>query len=438
MVNCLMALSGSFAVLLILVFALGYTAIVMEGFIRVNKTASALLTGVVTWVLLAFSGHNAGGAVEVNEELGHHLSEIAQILFFLMGAMTIVEIIDLHEGFDVVTSRIATRSKRGLLWIVALATFFLSPVLDNLTTAIVMISVARKFVSDTKERWIFGGMIVIASNAGGAWSPMGDVTTTMLWIGGQISPLGIIKQLILPSLVCLLAPLVLLTFSLKGKTAERRTPVARTKGISSFDKHFVFILGMLGLISVPVFKSVTHLPPYLGILLALGVIWVATEILHRGKAHESRNLASVESALSRIDIPSILFFLGILAAVASLESAGLLKQMAGAMERHIGNQSLVVFCLGILSAVIDNVPLVAAAMGMYDMKLYPRDSLTWEFLAYTAGTGGSMLIIGSAAGVAVMGLEKIPFFWYLKKISGPALVGFVAGAAVYLFAAKVL
>ncbi|MBL8992033.1 MAG: sodium:proton antiporter NhaD, partial [Spirochaetia bacterium] len=356
---------------------------------------------------------------------------------------TIVELIDLHQGFDVVTSRIATRSKRSLLWIVALATFFLSPVLDNLTTAIVMISVARKFISETKERWIFGGMIVIASNAGGAWSPIGDVTTTMLWIGGQISPLKIMSTLFLPSLVCLLVPLVLLTFSVRGRTAERRAVKSRSTGITSFDKHFVFLLGMLGLISVPVFKSLTGLPPYLGILLALGVIWAATEILHRGKKHENRNLAgmperaagdqpSVESALSRIDIPSILFFLGILAAVGALESAGLLKALASTLDRQIGNQSAVVFCLGILSAVIDNVPLVAAGMGMYDLKLYPRDSLTWEFLAYTAGTGGSMLIIGSAAGVAVMGLEKIPFFWYLKKISGPALAGFAAGAAFYL------
>lgn len=415
-------------ILIISIFVLGYAAIALEHPLKINKAASALLTGVLVWtVFVLFSADKE----IVSEELTEHLGNLSGILFFLMGAMTIVELIDAHDGFEVITSRINTNSKRKLLWIVGFLTFFLSAVLDNLTTAIVMASMTRKLLSEKNDRMFFVGMIVIAANAGGAWSPIGDVTTTMLWIGGQITSVNIIVKLIVPSLVCLIAPLLVVSLLMKGKV-ERPSdqgPVLRT---SVFERNFIFFSGVAVLIFVPVFKTVTHLPPYMGILFGLGVLWVITELIHHQKEKEERTLFSVAQALRNIDAPSILFFLGILLAISALESTQLLERLARSMDATIGNQTLIVLCIGFLSAIVDNVPLVAAAIGMYDLRTYPADSYLWEFIAYCAGTGGSILIIGSAAGVAVMGIEKIEFIWYLKKIGWLAALGYLAGAGVYV------
>jgi Na+/H+ antiporter NhaD/arsenite permease-like protein len=415
-------------VLIISIFVLGYAAIAFEHPLRINKAASALLTGVLVWmVFILFSADKE----IVSAQLTHHLGNLSGILFFLMGAMTIVELIDAHDGFEVITSRINTNSKRKLLWIVSLLTFFLSAILDNLTTAIVMASMTRKLVAEKKDRMFLVGMIVIAANAGGAWSPIGDVTTTMLWIGGRITSTNIMLRLIIPSLVCLLTPLVAVSFLMKGKV-DRPTDQRSSLTTSAFERNFVFFSGVAILILVPVFKTVTHLPPYMGILLGLGVLWVITELIHHEKEKEERNLLSVAQALRNIDVPSILFFLGILIAIAALESTHLLDRLARIMDQTIHNQTLIVICIGFLSAIVDNVPLVAATMGMYDLKTYPTDSYFWEFIAYCAGTGGSILIIGTAAGVAVMGIEKIDFLWYLKKIAWLAAIGYLAGAGVYV------
>ncbi len=413
------------------IFILGYLAIAFEHQFKVNKAASALLTGVLCWTVYVLFSSNAD---VVSEELTHHLGNLAGILFFLMGAMTIVELIDAHDGFEVITSRITTTDKRKLLWIISILTFFLSAVLDNLTTAIVMASLCRKLIDDKQDRMFFVGMIVIAANAGGAWSPVGDVTTTMLWIGGQITSWNIIVKLILPSLVCLLVPLLILSFTMKGNATKPEKPANTIKTIPSttFERNFVFFAGVAAFIFVPIFKTITHLPPYMGILLGLGILWVITEFIHHEKDEEEKDALSVVMALRKIDVPSILFFLGILISIAALESTHILTHMAETMEANIGNTDLIVISMGILSSIVDNVPLVAAAMGMYSMDLYPTDSYLWEFIAYCAGTGGSLLIIGSAAGVAVMGMEKIDFFWYLKKVGWLAAIGYFAGIAVYI------
>lgn len=416
---------------IVLAFLIGYSAIIFEHNIHINKAASALLAGVVCWtIFILFSGDKE----IVSEALGHHLSELAGILFFLLGAMTIVELIDAHDGFQVITSRISTSGKRPLLWIISLLAFFLSAVLDNLTTAIVMVSLTRKLVPDPKDRLMFVGMIVIAANAGGAWSPIGDVTTTMLWIGGQITTVNIIKELILPSLVCMLVPLITATYMVKGNigamSAEK--PTVKTLPSTPTERNVVFFTGLGSLIFVPIFKTVTHLPPYMGILFGLGVLWVVTEIIHHEKDEEDKDFLSVTHALRKIDVPSILFFLGILLAVGSLQSTGVLDAASRFLDENVGNKDAIVILIGLLSAVIDNVPLVAAAMGMYDLSVYPTDHHLWEFIAYCAGTGGSILIIGSAAGVAAMGLEKISFFDYLKRIGWLAALGYFAGAAVYI------
>lgn len=421
-------------VLIVSIFVLGYAAIAFEHPLKINKAASALLTGVLMWTaFVLFSADKE----TVSEQLTQHLGNLSGILFFLMGAMTIVELIDAHDGFEVITSRINTNSKRKLLWIVSFLTFFLSAVLDNLTTAIVMASMTRKLVGGKKDRMFFVGMIVIAANAGGAWSPIGDVTTTMLWIGGQITSANIILKLIVPSLVCLLTPLAAVSFLMKGKI-ERPADETSSLRTSAFERNFVFFSGVIVLIFVPVFKTVTHLPPYMGILLGLGVLWVITELIHHEKEREQRNLLSVAQALRNIDVPSILFFLGILLAISALESTHLLERLARIMDATIGNQTLIVMCIGFLSAIVDNVPLVAATMGMYDLSTYPTDSFLWEFIAYCAGTGGSILIIGTAAGVAVMGIEKIDFFWYLRKLGWLAAIGFLAGAGSYLLQHRLL
>lgn len=416
--------------LLIIIFVLGYFAIATEHYIKINKAASALLTGVLCWTVYILIAPEKD---IVSEELTHHLGELSGILFFLLGAMTIVELIDAHDGFDIITARITQTDKRKLLWVIAFITFFLSAILDNLTTTIVIISLLRKLIKDDKDRLFFAGIVVVAANAGGAWSPIGDVTTTMLWIGGQITAANIIIKLILPSLICLIVPLIYLSFKFKGKI-ER--PIIKENSnnqtLSQTQQSIVFFSGVLILCLVPVFKTVTHLPPYMGILIGLGILWIITEIIHGKKDEEDKHNLSVVHALRKIDAPSILFFLGILLSIAALQSIGILTNLAQWLTATLHNDNIIVISIGLLSSIIDNVPLVAAAQGMYDLTQYPTDHYFWEFLAYCTGTGGSALIIGSAAGVAAMGMEKISFFWYLKKISLLALLGYFAGAITYI------
>lgn len=374
----------------------------------------------------------------VEHGLAHHLFDIASILFFLLGAMTIVELVDAHGGFSVITDKITTTNTAKLLWIVSLITFFFSAALDNLTTSIVMISVIRKLIADKQTRWFFAGFIIIAANAGGAWSPIGDVTTTMLWIKGQLpETMVIITDLIIPSMVTLIVPLLIVTFTYKGKVERPELVDGAGHGanLGTGKKTFVFILGLTGLIFVPVFKTFTHLPPFMGMMLSLGVIWMVIELMHRKMRKEDTRELSVLTVLQKIDTASVLFFLGILLAVSALQEVGHLTKMAGFLDAQLGNIYAINISIGFLSAIVDNVPLVAAAQGMYDVTetgVYAASGEFWKFLAYCAGTGGSALIIGSAAGVAVMGLEKISFGWYLKKISLLAIIGYLAGAGVYI------
>lgn len=416
------------SIAIIIIFILGYFAIAFEQSININKAATALVTGVLCWtVYILFTPDKH----LVTHQLMEHLGEVSSILFFLLGAMTVVELIDAHDGFEVITERIKTKSAVKLLWIIGGLTFFLSAVLDNLTTTIVMVSLLRKLIDNKEQRLFFIGIVVIAANAGGAWSPLGDVTTTMLWIGNQITASQIIKMLFLPSVVCLLVPLIVVSYRLKGAIKpvfKNTTYTLRPK----FERGFVFCLGIGILLFVPVFKTVTHLPPFMAILFGLGLLWIVTEILHKKKDEEEKDSLTVVRALQKIDTPSILFFLGILISIAALQATGQLTQMAQWLTVTVKNETAIVTGIGLLSAVVDNVPLVAAAQGMYSLEQYPTDHFFWEFLAYTTGTGGSALIIGSAAGVAAMGMEKITFGWYLKKISWLALIGFFAGASVYL------
>jgi NhaD family Na+/H+ antiporter len=411
-------------------FIVGYLAITLEHSIRVNKAATALITGVLCWtVYMVFQPDKDA----VGAGLLHHLGDISQILFFLLGAMTIVELIDAHDGFEIITTRIQTRNKRKLLWIIGVLSFLLSAVLDNLTTTIVMISLVRKLISDREDRLYFAGIIVIAANAGGAWSPIGDVTTTMLWIGGQVTAVNIIKTLLLPSLMCLLVPLSVLHFRMRGLVTRPLHPEKENCSANeNRNRNIVFFSGIGILLFVPAFKTLTHMPPFMGMLLGLGLLWIIVEMVHHEKDEADRASYTVAYALRKIDTPSILFFLGILLAISALESTGLLESLAAGLNRGLGNDRLVVITIGLISAVVDNVPLVAASMGMYDLAQYPTDHSFWTFLAYCTGTGGSALIIGTAAGVAAMGIEKMDFIWYLKKISWLALAGFFAGALVYL------
>jgi NhaD family Na+/H+ antiporter len=416
--------------LITIIFFVGYLAIAFEHPIKINKTASALLVGTICWTVYAMSGTESQS---VQEKLSHHLSSIAEILFFLLGAMTIVELIDAHQGFKIITDQISSKKSVTLLWTIGLLAFFLSAVLDNLTTAIVMVSLLRKIISDTEQRKFFAGIVIIAANAGGAWSPIGDVTTTMLWIGGQITPLHIMRSLFIPSLVSLVVPLLYLSYKMRGQVIDNQA-IEENDFIetSTKERNTMFFVGLGTLLFVPIFKTVTHLPPYMGMMLGLGIVWVVGEILHSKKDEEDRQPFTASHALSKIDSSSILFFLGILLAIGCLESTGLLQSLAVSMNDTIGNQDLIILLIGLASAVVDNVPLVAATMGMYDLSSFPTDHRIWEFLAYCAGTGGSILIIGSAAGVAVMGMEKIDFLWYLKRISLLALLGYFAGAGIYL------
>ena len=416
--------------LIIAIFVLGYALIAFEQTIRINKAAVALVTGVLCWTIyILFSTEKE----VVTEELISHMGDLSGILFFLLGAMTIVELIDAHDGFDVITTRITQTDKRKLLWIVSFITFFLSSVLDNLTTTIVVISLLRKLIRDDKDRLFFTGMVVVAANAGGAWSPIGDVSTTMLWIGGQITSLNIVSKLILPSLICLVVPLIYLSFKLRGKVIRPDTDAnSNNQTFTRKQQLVVFFSGVIILILVPVFKTITHLPPFMGILLGLGILWIITEVIHKRKEEEVKHSLSVVEALRKIDAPSILFFLGILVCIASLQSIGVLTEFAQWMTTRLHNDNIIIISIGLASSVIDNVPLVAATQGMYSLTQYPTDHYFWEFLAYCTGTGGSALIIGSAAGVAAMGIEKISFFWYLKNISLLALLGYFAGALTYI------
>ncbi|MBI4649069.1 MAG: sodium:proton antiporter NhaD [Bacteroidia bacterium] len=413
---------------IIIIFLIGYALIALENKIKINKAATALFTGVLCWTIYVLFSATSEPIIH---QLVEHIGSISQILFFLLGAMTIVELIDSHDGFDVITKRITTKNKRALLWIISFITFFLSAVLDNLTTAIVMVTLIRKLLSDKNDKLMFAGMIIIAANSGGAWSPMGDVTTTMLWIGGQITSANIILKLFIPSLVSMIVPLFLFSIIVKGRIDKKLKSESKSF-ISDLEKNLVFFLGIIALIFVPVFKAITHLPPFMGILIGLSALWTVTELLHKNKEYD--NKITVAKVLRKIDTPSILFFLGILVAVAALESTGLLTKLATAMSETIGNLKIISLSLGMLSAIVDNVPLVAAIMGMYDLQTFPTDHYFWEFIAYCAGTGGSILVIGSAAGVAAMGIEKIDFFWYLKKVSVWAFIGYVAGAGVYVLA----
>ena len=432
---------------IIIIFLLGYTAIIFENSIKINKAAIALITGVLCWTLYALSGVDPQ---TVEHQLIKTFAESAQILFFLLGAMALVEVVDAHDGFDVLVSRVKTRKKLPLLWIIGLVSFFLSAVLDNLTTTIVMISFIRKLVNEREERLLLCGIIVIAANAGGAWSPIGDVTTTMLWIGGQVTTGSLMTHVFLPSLACLVVPLLLVSPQFKGVLTPMNNKedisvlaiseggfriseaVMPTSNVSEGHKTIVFLVGLGGLIFVPVFKTITHLPPFMGMLLSLGFVWAITEWMHAGKDEEEKDALSVKRALERTDTPSILFFVGILLAVGVLETTGILRGCAEFLAQSIGNQTIIAMVIGAFSAIVDNVPLVAASMGMYSLEQFPPDDAFWHFIAYCAGTGGSMLIIGSAAGVAAMGMEKIEFFWYLKRIGWLAAAGYLAGCAVFI------
>jgi Na+/H+ antiporter NhaD/arsenite permease-like protein len=416
---------------LIVVFIVAYAAIALEHPLKINKSASALVGAGVLWTIYALA---TGDHHLVSEQLGESLMGTAQIVFFLMGAMTIVEVVDAHNGFEVITQRIRTTSLSSLMWLVGFVTFFLSATLDNLTTTIVMISLMRKLLAKHEDRLFFAGIIVIAANSGGAWSPIGDVTTTMLWIGGQITALAIIKSVLLPALVSMVVPLAITAYVLRGKPVESLAVNDAEHGIKTteFERNLMFCLGIGILVAVPAFKTITHLPPFMGILFGLGILWLVGDIVHRHKEDEYKQHLTLAHALSKIDMSSLVFFVGILLAVATLEHTHILASLAQWLDHAIGRQDVIVLIIGLVSAIVDNVPLVAASMGMYSLTDFPADSFLWEFLAYCAGTGGSILIIGSAAGVAAMGLEKIHFFWYVRKISGLALVGYLGGAGAYL------
>jgi len=462
---------------MVAVFVLGYTAIALEHPIKVDKAASALITSVVLWVLFMIGSHEiltGPGKTFFQEFLGknpdlarlpehkqflkfivdheiiHHLGEISEILFFLWGAMTIVETVDSHNGFKIITDKISTTNKVKLLWILSFLTFFMSAALDNLTSTIVMVTLLNKLIKEKKDRWFFASMIVIAANAGGAWSPIGDVTTIMLWIGGQITAWGIIKGIFLVSLVNMLIPLIIVSFFEKGHYEPPKVPeddpnTASHKG----ERNLIFFLGVGALLSVPVFKTVTHLPPYMGMLGGLSILWIITDLIHRKANPDKKKQCMITSVLKKIDAPTIFFFLGILSAVAALQSAGHLHLLSTYLDEKLHNIYFIDMAIGLLSAIVDNVPLTAGGMGMYPIQEphmlqtitdpttlawaqnFVQDGLFWEFLAYTAGTGGSILIIGSAAGVAAMGLEKIDFIWYLKRMSLLALSGFLGGSLIY-------
>ncbi len=467
-------------VLMVVVFVLGYVAIALEHPFKVDKAASALVLGVLVWTILILDvsgilnlGYSQAWAhfkessflaefleknphADVVEQMLHfvidnqiieHLGDISEILFFLLGAMTIVETIDQHQGFKIITDKITTTNKVKLLWILSVLTFFMSALLDNLTTTIVMVALLRKLIEDKKTRWFFASMIVIAANAGGAWSPIGDVTTIMLWIGQQVTAGNIITMVFVPSLFNLLFPLAIVSFYMKGNVQKPQFDKDEDSDFTSpFEQRLILTMGICALLFVPIFKTTTHLPPYMGMLFGLGVIWITTEIMHRNKPIEDKRKLTIVGVLRKVDIPTIFFFLGILSAVAALQVAGHLNLLASFLDKNVHNIYGINTAIGIMSAIVDNVPLTAGAMGMYPimtdamvqassepdyMQFFVQDGTFWKLLAYAAGTGGSILIIGSAAGVAAMGLEKIDFIWYTKKISWLALVGYLGGISIY-------
>lgn len=421
---------------MIVVFIVGYLCIALEHPLKIDKAASALLIGVLTWTIFILFGDS--DIHHVGEQLNENLAETAQTLFFLFAAMTIVEIVDRHNGFKIITDRITATNKVKLLWIISFLTFFMSAVLDNLTTTIVILSLLRKLIKDQHTRWTYASIVVIAANAGGAWSPIGDVTTIMLWIGGQITAGKIITGIIIPSLVSMLVPLIILSFTLKGEIIRPAESKEAESITTPGEQMALLILGVGLLLFVPVFKTITHLPPYMGMLLGLGVMWMVTELMHKKKSNEIKKRLSVVNILKNVETPTIFFFLGILTAVGALGAAGQLSKLSEWLRDVTGGNIYVIdTVIGVLSSIIDNVPLVAASMKMYmidpSVLDFAVDGTFWHMLAYCAGTGGSILIIGSAAGVAAMGLEKIDFIWYLKHISWLALVGYLAGAfCIYL------
>ena len=428
--------------LMIVVFVLGYLAIALEHPIKVDKAASALFIGALCWAFYAFSPGVTSHILEDN--IQHHIIHIAEILFFLLGAMTIVELVDSHQGFSIITDKIQTKNKLKLLWIICGIAFFFSAVLDNLATAIVMASLLNKLIKNKNDLWMFGGMVILSANAGGAWSPIGDVTTIMLYAEEYISE-RIIIDIFIPSLVCAIVPLIYLSFKVKGNIESPENAILKEherNPTTKSERNLIFYLGVAGLLFVPIFKIITGLPPYIGMLLSLGILWIVTEIVHRSKNHEQKSQYSVVGVLKKVDTPTIFFFLGILLAVSALQSAGQLDIVATWLATTFGGQSIkgvyiINIIIGLLSSIVDNVPLVAGAMQMYQdllgtEGLYQPDGMFWQFLAYCAGTGGSVLIIGSAAGVAIMGILKIDFIWYMKNISLLALMGYLAGAATYI------
>jgi Na+/H+ antiporter NhaD/arsenite permease-like protein len=417
--------------LLIITFVISYSLIAFEHVVNINKAAVALFSGVLSWIFVMWFSSEPH---LLNEELMQHVSEISGILFFLMGAMTIVELIDAHNGFDVITHQLTKVKPISLLWLIAIVTFILSAVLDNLTTTILIVSLLNKLLPEGKLRLLFAGMVVIAANAGGAFSPIGDVTTTMLWIGGQVTSISLIKALLLPSVINLLIPLIVLYFIIKKQKLVDALVIPKIEIDSSKNNNSVFILvtGLLVLIAVPVFKVVFHIPPFMGVLFGLGIMWCITEIKNGKRDDVNKQNYSVAFALRNIDTPSILFFLGILLSISSLQTSGVLTTLANGLTGTFSSQNTILVFTGFMSAVIDNVPLVAAYQGMYHISEYSTDSSFWHLLAYSSGTGGSMLIIGSAAGVVAMGIEKISFAWYLKNISLLAILGYLAGFGVYL------
>ena len=424
---------------LVIIFVVAYLFIALEEPTRINKSAAALIGAGVLWTVYALG---TGTPERIDEELAGSLSQTAQIAFFLLGAMTIVEVVDAHDGFTVITSRLRTTTMGTLVWFLSGVTFFLSAALDNLTTTIVMVSLAGKLLQHREDRLPIVGMIIISANAGGAWSPIGDVTTTMLWIGGQVTTGAIVTKLMLPSLVNMLVPLAIVGTGMRGKPIVGPKPLEHAAEVPPksppFERNLMFVLGVTTLLAVPVFKAVTHLPPYMGILLGLGVVWAVGDYTHRNKTRAEQEKVTIAHALKRIDMSAITFFIGILLAVATLEHSGVLAGIAGWLDRTIGRIDVIVLVFGLLSAVVDNVPMVAAGMGMYPMATFPTDSFLWEFMAYCAGTGGSILIIGSAAGVAAMGMERIDFLWYMRRFSVLALIGYFAGAGVYILQQEII
>jgi Na+/H+ antiporter NhaD/arsenite permease-like protein len=414
---------------MIAVFVMGYFLITIEHVIGINKATIALLMAIICWALqFANSNWLSENGMTSMTYLEEHLSNVSKVIFFLIGALTVVEIINVHKGFQVISKMIQMRSKRKLLWAVGFFTFFLSAILDNLATTIVMITLIRKLIDKGEDRLLFGGAVVIAANAGGAWTPIGDVTTTMLWIEGQLSTLNVVKELFLPSIVCMCSAFFVISFMIKGNLPKVE--------IDSQEKQeepygtLILILGVVLLVFVPIFKVTTGLPPFMGMLFALSILWIMTDILH--KEYDDRNHLRVPHVLTQIDVSGTLFFLGILLCIDALDTAHVLSKLAVWLDSHLGNTNLIAIFIGLASSVVDNVPLVAASMGMYSLTQFPMDDQFWMMIAFCAGTGGSILIIGSAAGVVFMGMENANFVWYLKRVSIPAAVGYFAGIGVYL------